>query len=125
MKTVSKYILCFVIITGVSACNQKSSETVGQKIDRATDKAGNEVSDASKKTGEVIDDSTITAKIKASILEEPNLKSLQINVDTTQGVVTLSGTVDSQAQLDTVRKIANATPGVKDVKSQIVVKSGN
>ena len=68
-------------------------------------------------TGEYVDDSVITTKIKAQLLNEPNLSSAQINVETFKGVVQLSGFVSSQADIDRAVEIARGVTGVKSVKN--------
>ncbi len=73
-------------------------------------------------TGQTIDDSAITTKVKAAIFEDPALKSLQINVKTFKGEVQLSGFVDSA---QSVKKAGGVAEGVKDVtsvKNDLIVK---
>jgi len=70
----------------------------------------------------IIDDSGITAKVKAAILDEPGLKTLQIAVTTVNGVVTLSGSVDSRSNSDRAEALASAVAGVKAVENRLVVK---
>ena len=65
----------------------------------------------------------ITAKVKAAILAEPGLKSLQINVDTSGATVTLSGNVDNADLKERAKQIASNTSGVKGVVDQLAVKS--
>lgn len=55
-------------------------------------------------TGEYVDDTVVTSKVKAAVFQEPTLKSGQINVETFKGVVQLSGFVDSQAVMGTLRR---------------------
>ena len=64
----------------------------------------------------------LIAKIKAAIFAEPGLKALQINVDTAQGVVTLSGSVDSMVSSDKAVALASAVDGVKSVDNRLVQK---
>jgi len=73
-------------------------------------------------TGQFVDDSVITTKIKTAILGEPSLKSLQINVKTFKGVVQLSGFVDSSKIASTAEEVAYNVEGVKSVKNDLVVK---
>ena len=73
-------------------------------------------------TGEYVDDSVITTKVKAAILKEPTLKSAEINVETFKGIVQLSGFVTSQANVNTAVVVANAVSGVKSVKNDMRVK---
>ncbi|MEO6564512.1 MAG: BON domain-containing protein [Casimicrobiaceae bacterium] len=73
-------------------------------------------------TGEYIDDTVITTKVKAAVFNEPNLKSAEINVETFKGVVQLSGFVSSQANISKAVEVARAVPGVKSVKNDMRVK---
>lgn len=73
-------------------------------------------------TGEYLDDSVITTKVKAAIFNEPTLKSAEINVETFKGVVQLSGFVDSQADINKAVAVTGAVKGVKSVKSGMQVK---
>lgn len=124
-----------LLIAGLTACdNPGPAEAAGKKIDQTAVAAGKSINDAAERVGDkigeqgvkagvAIDDSEITAKIKAAIFAEPGLKTLQINVDTIQGTVTLSGTVDSQASGQRVGVLASAVTGVRDVQNNLVDKS--
>ena len=73
-------------------------------------------------TGEYIDDSTITTKVKAAIFNDPSLKVFQINVETFKGEVQLSGSVDSDQIVNKAGEVARGVGGVKSVKNDLVVK---
>ncbi|MDQ3185021.1 MAG: BON domain-containing protein [Pseudomonadota bacterium] len=73
-------------------------------------------------TGEYIDDSVITTKVKAAIFNEPALKSAEINVETFKGTVQLSGFVSNQADTSKAVEIAKMVEGVKAVKNSMQVK---
>jgi osmotically-inducible protein OsmY len=73
-------------------------------------------------TGEYIDDSVITTKVKSLLAGDDFLKSFQISVETYKGVVQLSGFVDSQAAADKAHQIASGVGGVKSVKNNLIVK---
>jgi len=73
-------------------------------------------------TGEYVDDSVITAKVKAAVFNEPTLKVNEINVETFKGIVQLSGFVRSQANIDRAVEVARGIPGVKSVKNDMRVK---
>lgn len=73
-------------------------------------------------TGEYIDDSVITTKVKAAILDEPTLKVAEINVETFKGIVQLSGFVSSQAAASKAVEVARGIGGVKSVKNDMRVK---
>ena len=73
-------------------------------------------------TGEYVDDTVITSKVKAAILNEPTLKSAEINVETFKGVVQLSGFVSSQAAENKAVEVARTVGGVKSVKNDMRLK---
>lgn len=72
--------------------------------------------------GEYIDDSSITANVKAAILDTPSLKVYQIHVETFQGVVQLSGFVDSKSHSISAETIAKSIKGVKKVKNSLIIR---
>ena len=112
-----------LLVTGLAACNKPGpAESTGKKIDQAADNLGAKISTQGDKVGVVMDDSEITAKVKAAVFGEPGLKSMQISVDTVKGVVTLSGSVDSQQNSDKARALAAAVSGVKSVENKLVTK---
>jgi len=76
----------------------------------------------SEGTGEYVDDSVITAKVKTAIFEEPTLKSAEINVETFKGVVQLSGFVKSSDSVGKATMVARNVAGVKSVKNDMLVK---
>ncbi len=73
-------------------------------------------------TGEYVDDSVITTKVKTAIFEEPTLKSAEISVETFKGVVQLSGFVSSSAAEAKAVQVARAVHGVKSVEDQMRLK---
>lgn len=73
-------------------------------------------------TGEYVDDSVITTKVKAAIFNEPSLKSAEVNVETFKGVVQLSGFVSSQANIVTAVDVARGVAGVKSVRDSMRLK---
>jgi osmotically-inducible protein OsmY len=73
-------------------------------------------------TGEYVDDTVITTKVKAAIFNEPTLKSAEINVETFKGVVQLSGFVSSQAAENKAVEVARTVGGVKSVKNDMRLK---
>ena len=73
-------------------------------------------------TGQYIDDTAITTKVKAAIFNEPSLKSSEINVETFKGTVQLSGFVDTAEQKYRAAELARRVRGVQEVKNNITVK---
>jgi len=77
----------------------------------------------SKEAGRIVDDSVITAKVKADLVKEEGFKGLQISVETHKGIVVLSGFVDSETQIARAEDVAKTINGVKSVKNSLVVKN--
>jgi osmotically-inducible protein OsmY len=73
-------------------------------------------------TGEYIDDSVITTKVKAAIFNESTLKSSEINVETYKGTVQLSGFVSTWADIQKAVEVTNGVKGVHSVKNDMRVK---
>lgn len=73
-------------------------------------------------TGEYVDDSVITTKVKTAILDEPGLKVSEIKVQTYKGIVQLSGFVSSRADINGAVRVASAVGGVKSVTNDMQVK---
>ncbi len=127
-------IFSILLAVGLVACDKPGpAETAGKKIDQTADVAGQKIGEAADKVGVklgeqsvragvAIDDAEITAKVKAAIFAEPGLKTLQISVDTVNGVVTLSGSVDSQPSSDMAKSLAGAVAGVNGVENRLVLK---
>ncbi|MFO1389133.1 BON domain-containing protein [Cellvibrio sp.] len=104
MNRVNKYFSLFLILLSlfsVTACSSTHKQ---------------------EGAGEYVDDTVITTKVKAAILQEPSLKVAEINVETFKGVVQLSGFVESQADINTAVRVASAVGGVKSVKNDMRLK---
>lgn len=122
-----------LLTLGVSGCDQPgSAEQAGKKIDDAASETGKKVdatvdkyedkmTEQTAKSAQSWNDTEVTAKVKAEFLSEPGLKSMDISVNTLQGMVTLTGTVDSRINSDKASARAMAISGVKGVINQLVV----
>lgn len=75
-----------------------------------------------KTVGETIDDATITTRVKTSLLNDPDVGGLRIDVDTFKGVVTLSGRVKSKEEETKAVALARKIGGVTDVKSTLTIQ---
>ena len=73
-------------------------------------------------TGEYVDDTVVTTKVKAEIFKEPSLKSAEINVETFKGTVQLSGFVNSRADINKAVEVARGVAGVKSVENDMQLK---
>ena len=77
-----------------------------------------------REVGEAFDDATITAKVKAALLQAPDVKGLDVKVETDKAVVQLSGFVASQAQIDKAVELAKGVRDVREVQNKMSVKPG-
>lgn len=143
MDTSFKLIsISIILAAGLTACdNPGSGERLGEKIDNSAerteekldnmadrtenklDRMGEKIEDKTAQLGTSIDDATITAKVKSAILAEPGLSALQINVDTKNGIVTLSGTVDGVDHREKANAIASSVAGVNRVENNLTLKA--
>jgi osmotically-inducible protein OsmY len=73
-------------------------------------------------TGEYVDDTVITTRVKAAIFNDPSLSALEINVETFKGAVQLSGFVNSKEDINKAVKVARTIPGVTSVKNDMRLK---
>lgn len=113
-----------LIVIGLAACDKPGpAETAGKKIDQTAERVGERMGEQGDKAGVAINDAAITTKVKAAIFAEPGLKTLQISVDTIKGVVTLTGSVDTQQNSTRAKELASAVAGVNDVENHLSVKS--
>jgi len=121
---------CLSASLGLAGCEKEGgAEEAGRKLDQTAERMGNQIEatkesmgERADRTGNYLEDAAITAKIKAEILGDSALKVMRIGVTTTDGVVTLSGTVDSQLSLDRASEVARDIQGVASVENNLVVK---
>jgi osmotically-inducible protein OsmY len=94
-------VLALAALTGLSACQSTPTQ---------------------ESTGQYMDDTAITTKVKAAIFNEPSLKSAEINVETFKGVVQLSGFVGSQTDINMALRVAQGVAGVRSVRNDMRLK---
>ncbi len=102
-------------LTALSAGCSKAPEATGASAPGA--------SAPSTTVGTVIDDSIVTASVKAALLADPDLKGFDFKVETRKGEVQLSGFVDKQTQIDIAVTVAGAVTGVKSVQNNVSLRS--
>jgi osmotically-inducible protein OsmY len=98
-------------------------ESAQSSLNRSVDKMAAATDRAASKAAIAVDDASITAMVKTAVLAEPGLKSLQIGVDTVNGVVTLSGTVDTPEMKDRATNVAQGVNGVQAVIDNLAIKT--
>jgi len=79
---------------------------------------------AGRAIGEQLDDATLTAKVKAALLQAPDVKGTDVNVTTEKGIVQLSGFVATQTEIERAMALTRAVNGVKEVHNKMSLKSG-
>ncbi|TDR23686.1 BON domain-containing protein [Marinicella litoralis] len=112
-------------IEGVSSVDNK---IIVKKAEEMSDKlhvTHEHQPDKTRNFGTWYDDATTTASIKSELLWNSETSGLDVNVDTAFGVVTLNGVVETAAEKDLIEQIAQNTPGVKTVNSEIEVDSNS
>jgi len=101
LQRILKFLVCIGLVTAFLGC--AATET-------------------RQSTGDYVDDTTITTKVKAAIFDEPTLKTLQITVVTFKGEVQLSGFVDNAQSVKKAGEVARTVKGVTSVKNDLIVK---
>lgn len=111
---------------------EDAAEKTGDKIEDTAEKAGEKIGDLADKTedkvddlnvGEAVDDASTTAKVKLALAKDDQVAAYRIDVDTNNGIVTLTGNVKSPAEADRAVKVAQSIEGVKKVNSDLKVGS--
>ena len=121
--TFAAALLAGTVLAGAGCSDRNSADTAGVRLDRSAEKVAATTDRTMTRAATAVDDTAITAKVKAAVLAEPGLKTLQIDVDTKDGVVTLSGTVDSSTMKERASQVAQGVSGVRSVVDNLAVKS--
>lgn len=109
MKNHNSHLLSLLLLTGA---------VVGTAFTTACSSTATRQS-----TGEYIDDTAISAKVKSAFVSDDSVKAFDVQVETFRGVVQLSGFVDNMNQKSRAEQIARSTNGVRDVRNNIQLKS--
>ena len=130
------------MMLALAACDRYDQRAAGQKLDSVATQAKEEVQDAAARAraaadklgdqtksmgaGAVdkVDDASITAKVNAALAADKDLKATKIDVDTKNGVVTLSGPAPSDGARERATEIARTVKGVSSVNNKLTVKAG-
>ena len=126
MKSVkiSKTLLAVMLGSALVSGSALAEETTTDKAQNSASSAGEKIDSSMNKVGNFMDDSAITAKVKAALVDHDNIKSTDISVKTEKAVVTLSGFVESQAQAEQAVKVAKEVEGVSSVSDKLHVRDG-
>ena len=117
----SKTLLAVMLSTAVMS-GSALAESTTSKTESAADNAGQKIDSSMNKVGNFMDDSAITAKVKAALVDHDSIKSTDISVKTDKSVVTLSGFVESQSQAEQAVSVAKGVEGVASVSDKLHVR---
>ncbi len=119
---ISKTLLAVVLGSALASGSAFAADTITGKAQNAATSAGEKIDSSMTKVGGFMDDSTLTAKVKAALVDHESIKSTDISVKTDNKVVTLSGFVESQAQAEQAVSIAKGVQGVASVSDKLHVR---
>lgn len=119
---ISKTLLAVMLTSAVATGSAYAENATMDKAQSGLESAGQKVDSSMNKVGNFMDDSTLTAKVKAALVDHESIKSTDISVKTDQKVVTLSGFVESQAQAEEAVKVAKSVEGVTSVSDKLHVR---
>lgn len=119
---ISKTLLAVMLTSAVATGSAYAENATMDKAQSGLESAGQKVDSSMNKVGNFMDDSTITAKVKAALVDHESIKSTDISVKTDQKVVTLSGFVESQAQAEEAVNVAKGVDGVASVSDKLHVR---
>ena len=122
LGTIAMAVLGLALLAG---CEKKTTtvETPAGTTSTTTVSPTPAASQAVTRAGDAIADTAITAKVKTAFLADTDVKGLQVEVDTRDGVVTLSGTLDKAANVERAATLAKGIEGVKSVDNRLTVKA--
>ncbi|ELY6291069.1 molecular chaperone OsmY [Cronobacter sakazakii] len=121
---ISKTLLAVVLGSVMVSSSAFAENSAVESTKSTADSAGQKIDSSMNKVGNFMDDSAITAKVKAALVDDEQIKSTDISVKTEKSVVTLSGFVESQAQAEEAVKIAKGVEGVTSVSDKLHVRDG-
>lgn len=121
---ISKTLMAVLLGSALASGSALAESGTTNKVESTADSAGQKIDSSMNKVGNFMDDSAITAKVKAALVDHENIKSTDISVETDKKVVTLSGFVESQAQAEAAVKVAKGVEGVASVSDKLHVRDG-
>jgi len=124
-------ISSLAMLLALGACDRGENRTVGQEVDSAVEKTGQAArtaADEARTMGAAgaakVEDGVITSKVNAALVADKDLSAVKIDVDTKDGVVTLTGPAPTAAAKEQATQIAKNVKGVISVNNQLTVKAG-
>ncbi len=122
--TLPGIVLSATIVAALAACSPTDRQEARTETAKAANSAAASAEKAAERTGQAVDDAGITAKVKSSLLADDQVKGLSINVDTSGGAVTLTGSAQTAAEKQRAEQLATGVEGVRSVRNNITVAQG-
>ena len=122
MKTNLKLALAAIVSVSSAAMLPLTAHAADYKSGTSAGTSSSESKSESGTVGTYVDDATVTTRVKAKFAEDKSVGAMSIGVETVQGVVQLSGFAKSATEKQQAEKLTRATPGVKSVRNDIVVR---
>ncbi|MTD41118.1 molecular chaperone OsmY [Erwinia sp. CPCC 100877] len=119
---ISKTLLTVILGTVLASGSAMAQSETMNNVQSGTESAGHKIDSSMKKVGNFMDDSAITAKVKAALVDDEVIKSSDISVKTDNKVVTLSGFVTSQVEAEKAVALAKGIEGVTSVSDKLHVR---
>lgn len=115
MNKINYVITILLIVSGIASAEtsfvddaKRAMQDTGSAIDKAAQKIGNDV-------GSYVSDAAITAQIKTKLASEDDIPSTKISINTSNGIVSVKGAVDTDLQVDKIKEIINSVKGVRSI----------
>jgi hyperosmotically inducible protein len=112
-------ILPAAAVLVLAACSPADRQEVRRDANQAAQTARTETSQAANTAEKAIDDAALTAKVKSTLLADAQVKGTQIDVDSNQGTVTLSGSVSTASEKARAEQLAQGVDGVRAVRNNL------
>ncbi|WP_300000181.1 molecular chaperone OsmY [uncultured Cedecea sp.] len=119
--TISKTLLAVVLGSSLISAGAFAQQTMASQSESGIESIGKKIDSSMGQVGDFVDDSAITARVKAGLIDQKSIKSTDISVNTEKGVVTLSGFVGSQNEAELAVIVAGNVEGVTSVSDKLHV----
>ena len=118
-RTILATLMSGLAVVAFAGCSPSERQQMSNDASRTGQTARNEASQATTRTEKAVDDASVTAKVKTTLLADNQVGGMKIDVDTNNGVVTLNGNVTSPAEKARAEQLAQSVDGVRSVKNNL------
>ena len=122
-KSVFFRLFLIIAFAGLISAGCATTKNTGVAIKEGATEVGQQVGDKAEDVGDRIEDASITSAIKMKFANDELVSASDINVDTTNGHVTLKGTAASQAEIDRAMQLVRSVDGVKSLHSNLIIRN--